>query len=266
MVRPTIDVPFTCPRCDYKTKIGRDIKLHFNRKLQCPKIQDINLTPEIKNMVIQDRVYHIPVTPPTIIIKKEVEDDSIKIKYTCPRCDYTTNKITNMQTHFKRKKGCENKNNLELTDVIKEIVLQDRVYHPPKTKKDCATIKQLTLKNELLENKLKCNIDEIENEGENIIYLIQEREFLNTNVFKFGRTDKTINERLKGYSKGSIVLHTHKCKCLNKEAEQNIKTIFKDNVVMRTDIGSEYIEGNYYDVCKIFLEYCLQDIVTMKMS
>lgn len=35
------------------------------------------------------------------------------------------------------------------------------------------------------------------------IYLIQEREFIGTNVFKIGRT-KNINQRMKNYPKNSV--------------------------------------------------------------
>ena len=34
-----------------------------------------------------------------------------------------------MRTHFSRKSLCTNKNNLELTDEIKQIVLRDHIYH-----------------------------------------------------------------------------------------------------------------------------------------
>jgi hypothetical protein len=262
MVRPVINQPFCCPRCNYETKIGRDMNLHFQRKTGCTNINNIELTDEIKEIVLKDRIYHKPVIPPTIILKQEVENNSSKIKYKCPRCDYTTNKVNNMQTHFKRKKGCENKNNLELTDIIKEIVLQDRIYHVPKNKKDCVAIKQLTLKNEMLEHKLsESNVEtQMGSNGENLIYLIQEREFVNTNVFKFGRTNKLITERLKGYSNGSIVIHTHKCNRCNKDMEMELKLLYNDNVILRKDIGTEYIEGNYNDICKIFMKCCLQDI------
>jgi hypothetical protein len=187
----------------------------------------------------------------------------MKTLFTCPRCDYETNKKTNIETHFKRKTICPNVKDIEITNEIKDTVIRDRVYHKPKepNKRECATIKQLKLNNELLKTKLNSsNVDEVTLGGQNLMYLIQEREFVNTDVYKFGRTDKTINERLKGYSKGTIVIHTHKCKCSNKEAEYGIKRIFKGNVVIRPDIGSEYIEGNYYEICKLFMKYCLQDM------
>ena len=63
MVRPRIETPYTCARCNYVTKIKRDIKLHFTRKTICPKINDIELTDEIKESIIRDRIYHKPKEP-----------------------------------------------------------------------------------------------------------------------------------------------------------------------------------------------------------
>lgn len=52
--------------------------------------------------------------------------------YVCPRCSYTTVKRANIITHLERKRPCADINHLELTEEIKEIVLRNRIYHPPK--------------------------------------------------------------------------------------------------------------------------------------
>ena len=51
--------------------------------------------------------------------------------YKCPRCNYETNHKTKIKNHMSRKFKCGNVNNIQLTDGIKEIVLNDRVYYPP---------------------------------------------------------------------------------------------------------------------------------------
>lgn len=55
-----------------------------------------------------------------------------KYPYICPRCSYTTTKRTNIITHLERKRPCADINHLELTEDIKEVVLRNRIYHPPK--------------------------------------------------------------------------------------------------------------------------------------
>lgn len=53
--------------------------------------------------------------------------------YICPRCNYNTEYKKNVRRHLHdNKKTCPNNNDLELTDEIREIVLRDRKYHPPK--------------------------------------------------------------------------------------------------------------------------------------
>ena len=52
--------------------------------------------------------------------------------YTCPRCDYQTGHKYSMINHFKRKNVCPDVNDLELTDEIKQKILDSRVYHKKK--------------------------------------------------------------------------------------------------------------------------------------
>jgi hypothetical protein len=54
--------PYTCPRCDYKTLRKADIIRHFKRILICPCLNEtqLQLTDEIKYIVIRDRMYHTP--------------------------------------------------------------------------------------------------------------------------------------------------------------------------------------------------------------
>jgi hypothetical protein len=53
--------------------------------------------------------------------------------YICPRCGYTTDRNSNMRSHmFKKKKPCPaTKNVIELTDAIKQHVLDNRIYFLP---------------------------------------------------------------------------------------------------------------------------------------
>lgn len=56
-----------------------------------------------------------------------------KWNYACPRCDYETTRKDTMAKHLNRKRKCPGgKSNIEITEVIKTIILTERVYHPPK--------------------------------------------------------------------------------------------------------------------------------------
>ncbi len=53
---------YTCPRCNYKTLKKNHMEKHlFSRKKQCPgHCIDITLTDEIKQHILNNRIYHIP--------------------------------------------------------------------------------------------------------------------------------------------------------------------------------------------------------------
>ena len=60
-------IPYTCPRCNYQCIRKGHMQQHLNKKKQCPKAQsDIELSDEIKNIILEHRVYRPPpvVTPP----------------------------------------------------------------------------------------------------------------------------------------------------------------------------------------------------------
>ena len=71
--------------------------------------------------------------------------------YYCPRCNYQTTHKSNIRTHFKRQKVCANKNGIELTDDIREIVLRDHQYHYKKKDKTI-TINQTISQYNILSN------------------------------------------------------------------------------------------------------------------
>jgi hypothetical protein len=78
------------------------------------------------------------------------------------------------------------------------------------------------------------------------IYLIQEREFVKTNekVYKIGKTKQPNFERFKQYSKDSILIS--QISCLDCDVcEKQLIQIFKVKYLQRTDIGTEYFEGDY---------------------
>ncbi len=57
--------PFTCPVCNYQSTLKTDMRRHFKRQTPCPKLEnDIELTDEIKEYVLANRIYRIPAPPP----------------------------------------------------------------------------------------------------------------------------------------------------------------------------------------------------------
>ena len=84
------------------------------------------------------------------------------IDYNCIRCDFSTHIKNDMRRHlYERKTVCQGtKNDIELTPEIKENILKNRVYHPPKEKKE-PTIVQNIQYNNTINNYIK-NMDPLD--------------------------------------------------------------------------------------------------------
>jgi hypothetical protein len=89
------------------------------------------------------------------------------------------------------------------------------------------------------------------------IYLIQEREFINTkeNIYKIGKTIN-IKHRMPAYPKQSLLYFCFYCTTCIDEVEKNIILFFDINFKKRIDIGSEYYEGDVATMIK-YLTLCL---------
>ena len=85
-----------------------------------------------------------------------------KEPYTCPRCGYTSEQRSHMNKHlYQVKKPCPgSKATIELTDTIKQHILDNRVYHIPKQPKQ--KIINQTINNYNTMNNFINNIDVIE--------------------------------------------------------------------------------------------------------
>jgi hypothetical protein len=74
-------------------------------------------------------------------------------------------------------------------------------------------------------------------------YIIQEREFIGTNIYKQGKSTQENTKRPGQYPKGSklhLYLNTPDCHFVEKE---NLN-LFKEKYIHRKDIGEEYFEGD----------------------
>ncbi len=83
----------------------------------------------------------------------------------------------------------------------------------------------------------------------NYIYLIIEREFLNSNqgVYKIGKSKQENCKRTITYPKGSKLIYVRTCKNCDK-LEKNIIDLFVSKYNLRKEIGAEYFEGNEFDM------------------
>ena len=96
-----------------------------------------------------------------------------------------------------------------------------------------------------------CNLDDNNNE---FIYLIKEREFIKTKepIYKIGKTKQENLQRIKSYPNGSILLLyiiTNDCDKKEKEIIQK----FKEHFIHKKDIGNEYFMGDYNHMINIIL-------------
>jgi len=85
------------------------------------------------------------------------------------------------------------------------------------------------------------------------VYILREREFvrLNESVYKIGRTDKTIKERLRKYPKGSEYI-TSNSVVDSKSIEKCLINFFKINFIQKIDYGVEYFEGDVNKMIELF--------------
>lgn len=86
-----------------------------------------------------------------------------------------------------------------------------------------------------------------------IIYLLKTREFINTNIFKIGRSGKDGTTRTNQYPKGSI-LYLLVTVNNDKIIEQMIINSFLINFIHKKDYGNEYFEGDYKKMMEIIFK------------
>jgi hypothetical protein len=97
----------------------------------------------------------------------------------------------------------------------------------------------------------------------NYIYLLQEREFINTkqNIYKLGKTKQENLQRFKQYPKGSKLLLQQVCYDCDMLETQLIRE-FKNKYIHRRDIGNEYFEGDYNEMSKDIHNKIINNIVS----
>lgn len=102
--------PYTCPCCGYETSQKNDMKKHFYKVLKpCPKqLNNIDLTEDIKQFVLANRIYHHP------------KNETPSLTQTININNTVVNYIANMDVLGKLQKYVDYKN-LELVDFEKYV-------------------------------------------------------------------------------------------------------------------------------------------------
>ena len=151
--------------------------------------------------------------------------------YTCIRCGYFSKQRGDMLKHlYVKKKICQSlKNDIDLTDEIKNKILTDRFYTIP-------TITKLS-KNDLLL---------ITNSGNIYIFYSRASKNIDESVYKIGKTYDYI-KRQKQYLKGGDMMYVITVKDRN-ESENIIKRDFAKEFKQRRDYGVEYFEGDIFEM------------------
>ena len=88
------------------------------------------------------------------------------------------------------------------------------------------------------------------------IYLLQEREFINSNsnIYKIGKTEQENLKRFKNYPNDSKLFLHITCKNCHI-CEKDILKIFREQFIQKKEIGNEYFEGCYMKMMKIIFSY-----------
>jgi hypothetical protein len=92
------------------------------------------------------------------------------------------------------------------------------------------------------------------------IYLLQLREFLNTDIYKIGMTKNNNLTRFNQYPKGSVLQFQLCCKDC-KKLERDIIKIFKAKFKQRKDYGNEYFQGDLKEMTKIIFKSVNDEVV-----
>lgn len=167
-----------------------------------------------------------------------------KPMYECIRCGYEAKQKSHMRKHlYDLKKVCPAiKNKIELTDSIKNDIIDNRKYTP-----------LIILIKEFVKPK-KTN----EEYEQHYIYLLRPKENVSNsqNVYKIGKTvskELTVNvSRLTSYGKGTELIMI--IKCINScYLEKQILCEF-NRIFGKYKFGNEYFVGDYEEMTDIIYE------------
>ncbi len=183
-----------------------------------------------------------------------MQNSSKKPPYECIRCGYNTIQKARMRHHLYEKKNlCPHiKHDIELTEEIKETILQNRFYRIPK--------KEIKSNNPSpIETDLTTDVSE----EMHYVYMIRTKEHSRhkENIYKIGKTKIKNPEnnitRLMSYGKGTELVLIQQCK--NSDIlEKKILNQFNKN--FKKYSGNEYFIGDRFHMSKLFMSVCIDSL------
>ncbi len=213
---------FSCSSCNYTSDTKKCIINHIGKKAKCGE------------------------NPSLIITEADIK---------CEYCNKKYNTHPSMLRHLKTCKNKIKKDNLEIELEKKDEENKKLKDELEKNKLNKEKIEKLEEKTKLL--KLNTQISNISNLFSNFIYIIQLREFVNTDtpIFKIGRT-KCIYNRVGDYpTESKIICVIPTLEYINNVEKTCIKALTK-SFIRRKDKGFEYFEGNIISIVDTVMECC----------
>ena len=175
--------------------------------------------------------------------------------YTCIRCGYKVKHKSCMIKHFySRQKICPAiANEIELTNELKEYILNNRIYKIPKEKKEI----KASITEKFAEISLNNNLDV----DKGSIYIMYTRACKNGDegVYKIGKTGDYI-KRQGQYTKGGEMIFVANVNNRH-ESENLLKAGFCKEFKQRRDYGTEYYEGDIFEMVLL-----LKDILVLQIE
>jgi hypothetical protein len=235
-----------CSDCKYRTALKSSLLRHFEscklRKLRLQKeeldreteLKENNTRLKIQNDIIQQQFEEMKRQLSTEFWRPKFETEDYKDRNDAGKHPEEP-KDTKTDAQIQKIKA-----DTELLKVLSE----NRMLRME------AEIEKMKKENNNLKDQLESQITGSADDG--FIYVIKEREFMKTgeNVFKIGRTTRSVNRRLREYPKGSKPYYFESVKN-SVEIERLIiqrLVLFSDHFTRRIDIGSEYFEGNIQSI------------------
>ncbi len=164
--------------------------------------------------------------------------------YQCIRCNYKTKIKSHMKDHlYKKIKSCPPvKNDIELTNEIKEEILLNRFY------KICSKPITKTISNDIVDDLNEYHYIYMLRPKENVLH--------KENVYKIGKTKiKNFNNnfpRLSTYGKGTEVIYLLQCSDCDLLERKIIEEFNK--LYSKYQFGNEYFVGDKFNMISTILK------------
>jgi hypothetical protein len=197
------------------------------------------------------------------VTHENTQINTCKKEYVCVWC---VTKLSSNKNLWRHKQTCKFKDNAKQINQIKEdftnikndlmelinIIKPDQI-NPRQPNKVLKLVKNLTgAKQADVMSKILLS-------SFGIVYFVQPEQYLNTNVYKIGMSDKPLIDRIKAYGSQSRVIFLIECN-MAYELEQEIVKVFKQKFKLHK--GKEYFEGTEFEMTSVFMQLCVTHKLT----